>query len=66
MEKALEQADEEEGDENAMEVDGQSERSQALGVLYVPSQKDVEEYLVKRRKQAILDRYVNEDAVSTA
>lgn len=65
MEKALEQA--EEADEDAMEVDGQQgERPQALGTLYVPSQKEVEEYLVKRRKQAILDRYVNEDLVKTA
>lgn len=65
MEKALEQA--EEADEDAMEVDGeQGERPQALGTLYVPSQKEVEEYLVKRRKQAILDRYVNEDLVKTA
>lgn len=65
MEKALEQA--EEADEDAMEVDGQQgERPQALGALYVPSQKEVEEYLVKRRKQAILDRYVNEDLVKTA
>ncbi|KAK5828589.1 ISY1 splicing factor [Linnemannia elongata] len=65
MEKALEQA--EEADEDTMEVDGeQGERPQALGTLYVPSQKEVEEYLVKRRKQAILDRYVNEDLVKTA
>ncbi|KAF9079416.1 NineTeen Complex (NTC) component [Mortierella sp. AD031] len=65
---ALEKAEEEqaeESDENAMEVDGQGKRTEALGTLFVPSQKDVEEYLVKRRKQAILDRYVNEDSVKS-
>ncbi|KAF9901996.1 hypothetical protein EC991_005433 [Linnemannia zychae] len=64
MEKALEQA--EEADEDAMEVDGKTEKTEALGTLFVPSQKEVEEYLVKRRKQAILDRYVNEDLISKA
>ena len=56
MAKALEEAEEE--GSNGMEVDG--EKTAPLGTLYVPSQADVEEYLVKRRKQAILDRYVTE------
>ncbi|KAF8924302.1 NineTeen Complex (NTC) component, partial [Dissophora ornata] len=60
MAKALELADEE---NEGMEVDGSSERTAALGKLFVPSQKEVEEYLVQRRKQAIMERYVNEDLV---
>ncbi|KAF9108909.1 NineTeen Complex (NTC) component [Mortierella sp. AM989] len=59
MAKALEHADDEEDSERNMDVDGQTEKTQSLGTLYVPSQKEVEEYLVKRRKQAILDRYVS-------
>lgn len=58
MEKALEQANESE--ESGMEVDGQ--KPDPVVKLYVPTQKEVEEYLVKRRKQAILDRFVGEDA----
>jgi pre-mRNA-splicing factor ISY1 len=42
-----------------MDIDSSSE-------LYVhvtvPSQKDVEEYLVRRRKRQMLDRYVSEEA----
>ncbi|KAG0055324.1 NineTeen Complex (NTC) component [Gryganskiella cystojenkinii] len=56
MEKALEDAEEEEN--SGMEVDG--ERTESLGTLFVPSQAEVEEYLVKRRKQAIMDRYIND------
>ncbi|KAG0256345.1 NineTeen Complex (NTC) component [Mortierella polycephala] len=63
MEKELEFSKDE---ENSMEVDGKDERTQSLGTLYVPSQKDVEEYLVKRRKQAILDRFVSEDLVQSS
>ncbi|KAF9358217.1 NineTeen Complex (NTC) component [Mortierella sp. AD094] len=60
MAKALEYADnEDEDNERGMEVDGQTEKAKSLGTLYVPSQKEVEDYLVKRRKQAILDRYVS-------
>ena len=64
MQKALEDA--QDGEENGMQVDGQSERTQSLGTLYGPSQKEVEEYLVKRRKQAILDRFVSDDLVQSA
>ncbi|KAI1317953.1 NineTeen Complex (NTC) component [Mortierella claussenii] len=59
MAKALEYAADEE--ESGMEVDGEKDRTQSVGRLFVPSQKEVEEYLVKRRKQAILDRYVSDD-----
>ncbi|KAG0325292.1 NineTeen Complex (NTC) component [Dissophora globulifera] len=61
MEKALEQADNEDG----MDVDG-SETTAPLGTLHVPSQKEVEEYLVQRRKQAIMDRYVSDDLVQSS
>ncbi|KAF9287882.1 NineTeen Complex (NTC) component [Mortierella alpina] len=64
MQKALEDA--QDGEEYGMQVDGESERTQSLGTLYVPSQKEVEEYLVKRRKQAILDRFVSDDLVQGA
>ncbi|KAG0362279.1 Isy1-like splicing factor [Gamsiella multidivaricata] len=63
MVKALEKANAEE--EDGMDVDGQGENTQPLGKLYVPSQKEVEEYLVKRRKQAILDRYISEEVVQS-
>ncbi|KAF9584131.1 NineTeen Complex (NTC) component [Lunasporangiospora selenospora] len=63
LETALEEA--ESKGEGEMEVDGK-ERSEPLGNLFVPSQKEVEEYLVKRRKQAILDRYIVEEAAQTA
>ncbi|KAF9986566.1 NineTeen Complex (NTC) component [Modicella reniformis] len=55
IEKALEHANE--NDDSSMEVD--IEKTASVGRLYVPSQKEVEEYLVKRRKQAILDRYIS-------
>ncbi|KAG0093239.1 NineTeen Complex (NTC) component [Podila epicladia] len=58
MERALEDA--EEHNESAMDVDDKEAQSSPVGPLFVPSQKEVEEYLVKRRKQAILDRYVSE------
>jgi pre-mRNA-splicing factor ISY1 len=58
MTKALESANE--ADESNMEVD--AEKTDPVIKLYVPTQKEVEEFLVKRRKQAILDRYVSEDA----
>ncbi|KAF9916164.1 NineTeen Complex (NTC) component [Lobosporangium transversale] len=64
MKKALEDADEDAG--SKMDVDSQTERTKPLGRLYVPSQKEVEEYLVKRRKQAIMDRFVNDDVVQSA
>ncbi|KAF9436459.1 NineTeen Complex (NTC) component [Entomortierella beljakovae] len=57
MDKALESS--ENDDESNMDVDGLAEKAQSLGTLYVPTQKEVEEYLVKRRKQAIIDRYVS-------
>ena len=63
MAKALEHADKE---NEGMEVDGSSERTAALGKLFVPSQKEVEEYLVQRRKQAIMERYVNEYLVQSS
>lgn len=58
MEKALEYANE--NDEGTMEVD--SEKPDPVVKLDVPTQKEIEGYLVKRRKQAILDRYVSEEA----
>ncbi|KAG0344032.1 NineTeen Complex (NTC) component [Podila humilis] len=58
MEKALEETEEQ--DESAMDVDGKEGQTSPLGQLFVPSQKEVEQYLVTRRKQAILDRYVSE------
>lgn len=58
MEKALEEAEEQ--NEGAMDVDDKEAQTSPVGPLFVPSQKEVEEYLVKRRKQAILDRYVSE------
>jgi pre-mRNA-splicing factor ISY1 len=56
MEKALEEAEE----QNEGAMDGKETQTSPVGPLFVPSQKEVEEYLVKRRKQAILDRYVSE------
>ncbi|KAK3825920.1 MAG: Isy1-like splicing factor [Benniella sp.] len=62
MTKALESANE--TDESNMEVD--AEKTDPVVKLYVPTQKEVEEFLVKRRKQAILDRYVSEDAAQVS
>ncbi|KAF9426298.1 NineTeen Complex (NTC) component [Podila epigama] len=60
MEKELEHVKEEEEDAGAMDVDEKEQTTSPIVKLYVPSQKEVEEYLVKRRKQAILDRYVTD------
>lgn len=43
---------------NSMDIDSSSEKYVAH--VAVPSQKEVEEYLVRRRKRQMLDRYVSE------
>lgn len=43
---------------NSMDIDSSSEKY--VSHVAVPSQKEVEEYLVRRRKRQMLDRYVSE------
>nr|CAG8461699.1 12917_t:CDS:10 [Entrophospora candida] len=47
--------------EGIMDVDDFSEKY--VSHVAVPSQKDIEEYLVQRRKRQILDRYVPDDDI---
>ncbi|CAG8531024.1 998_t:CDS:2, partial [Ambispora leptoticha] len=55
----IEYEQEQEKLEIPMDVDESDEKY--VSHVAVPSQKEVEEYLVRRRKRQILDRYVSED-----
>jgi len=47
-----------------MDIDSSPEKY--MSHVAVPSQKDVEEYLVRRRKRQMLDRYVSEESGQTS
>ncbi|KAG0244784.1 NineTeen Complex (NTC) component [Actinomortierella wolfii] len=62
-EAALEREAEQQA-ENDMQVDGAP--TDAITKLYVPTQKEVESYLVERRKRAIMERYMTQDTIQSS